>query len=180
MSRDWPGTTPDGALLLHLDALAYATAPDLLPLPECTLARKHEFHVTVLGRAAGAAIAAAIGADRLAAAWHEHDWQLKRTGVCRLLRRVQPAESGDGGIEPVTAWSVIESIELPAMNAFRLAVARLARIELPEAPPHVTLYVAGDPGGIGVPDHTALAALSVRMLTPVEAAVACGDHREPA
>lgn len=180
MSRDWPGTTPDGALLLHLDALAYATAPDLLALPECTLARKREFHVTVLGRAVGAAIAAAIGDDRLAAAWHEQDWRLKRTGVCRLLRRTQPADSRDGCSEPDTAWSVIESIELPAMAAFRLAVARLARIELPIAPPHVTLYVAGDPGGIGVPDHTALAALSVRMLTPAEAAVACGSHHQRA
>jgi hypothetical protein len=178
MSRDWPGTTSEGALLLHLDAVDYVFAPELLTLPECTLARKREFHVTVLGRAAGAAITAAVSADRLAAAWHEHDWRLKRTGVCRLLRRLQPAESGDRGIEAVTAWSVIETIELPAMNAFRLAVARLARTELPIAPPHVTLYVAGDPGGIGVPDHTALAALTARLLTPAEASEACGGHRQ--
>jgi hypothetical protein len=185
MPPDWPGCTREGSLLLHLDAAEYARVPDVLELPECTLARKTEFHVTVLGRAAGAALAAALESARIAPdalidAWHQQDWRFKRSGRCRLLHRMLQADPIAGRSASIAAWSVIETIDLPAMAAFRMVVSRLAGLELPEAPPHVTLLVAGDQAGIGIVDAAALAALSVRTLTAAEAALACTGRVRPA
>ncbi len=175
MACDWPGFTPDGALLLALEAADYRRGPDVLELLECTLVRKPEFHVTVLGRAAGAALMRALGdarieSERIAEIWRMQDWTVERTGPCLLLHRRRPSGGAVSPNEPLEAWSVIQCIRLPAMAAFRETVARLAGLDLPEAPPHVTLYVAGDLSGIAVPDPSTLQELRVRALAPAEVA----------
>lgn len=63
-------------------------------------------------------------------------------------------------------WSLIESLHLPAMHAFRAEFARALGPIFADPIPHVTHFVRGDPNGIGVPDVRALDALLVREVVP--------------
>jgi hypothetical protein len=57
---------------------------------------------------------------------------------------------------------VIEHLQMPAFAAFRDALARATGLPLDCGVPHATLYVAGDPAGIGLPDLAAYRACFVR------------------
>jgi hypothetical protein len=112
------------------------------------LAPKHELHVTVIGKALGLRLQAAVAEDAVRAAFCAQRWRLRRSGWrLRLRREAQEA--------------VIEPVALPAMARFHARLGRLLGEPLPVPPPHVTLFVCGDAEGIGVPDAATLAALRV-------------------
>jgi len=149
----WPGLH-DGVLRLPLDA-------DWLPLrtqgfqrDRESFQRKDEFHITLLDRDATARTVAALGESGLRSMFETTDWGGERTGEGVLITATEP---------PLRS-SLIERLDMPVFHAFRRAVAAAAGIELPEAPPHVTLYTAGDAKGIGVPDLAALHAMRVAGL----------------
>src|SRR3546814_5090487 len=79
------------------------------------------------------------------AARDAHDWDLERRDDWLLLRKPL---SGNG--RAAIAHALIELVELPAMAPFQRALGRLLGRQLPLPPPHVTLYTAGRPQGIGV------------------------------
>ncbi|MGV8943823.1 DUF3293 domain-containing protein, partial [Thermomonas sp.] len=60
--------------------------------------------------------------------------------------------------------SITERLDVPALASFRSALAHAAQMDVPELLPHVTLYAAGDPAGIGLPDLAALQAAHVAHL----------------
>src|SRR3546814_4335253 len=80
----------------------------------------------------------------VAAARDAHDWDLERRDDWLLLRKPL---SGNG--RAAIAHALIELVELPAMAPFQRALGRLLGRQLPLPPPHVTLYTAGRPQGIG-------------------------------
>src|SRR5690606_12248896 len=151
----WPGFRPDGGLLLPLPLEQFLTGlPPSLAWQGPTLERKDECHVTVLNRACGNAARKALGEARVRRLFDDQEWILRRTGNARLLRKPGKPD----------AFSLIEDVHLPSLNRFREALSLAMREDLPAAPPHVTLYTARKPEGIGVPDHPSLARLDVAHL----------------
>jgi hypothetical protein len=55
-------------------------------------------------------------------------------------------------------------LEMPAFAPYRVAVGELLGELLPEPPAHVTLYVAGDPVGIGIDSPSDFERLRLRRL----------------
>lgn len=149
----WPGWSPAGTLALAVDPARWAPPAAALVLGDAVFAAKRELHLTVVGRALGSEVLAAIADGRIAApalraAFAAQRWRLRRSGLCLRLRKPPPAH----GIE-----SLIEPVALPAMARFHAWLGDALGRALPVPPPHVTLYVRGDPGGIGVPDEASLA-----------------------
>lgn len=121
---------------------------------------KPELHVTLIGKALAAELQAALDAQahaRIEAAVAAQDWRFERGGARLLLRK--PFTGDDG--RRVVAHSVIERIRLPAMARLHQDLGRLLGRQLPVPPPHVTLYVAGRPQGIGVSSPARLRAFTV-------------------
>ena len=151
----WPGFRPDGGLLLPLPEDQFLTGlPPSLAWQGPTLARKDECHVTVLNRACGNAARQALGEARVRRLLEDQQWIPHRTGNARLLRKPGRPD----------AFSLIEDVHLPSLNRFREALSLAMRVDLPAAPPHVTLYTARKPEGIGVPDQATLARLEIARL----------------
>src|SRR5690606_2394763 len=148
----WPGFRPDGGLLLPLPEDQFLTGlPPSLTWQGPTLECKDECHVTVLNRICGNAAREALGDARVRRLFEDQEWILHRTGNARLLRKPGKPD----------AFSLIEDVHLPSLNRFRQALSLAMRADLPPAPPHVTLYTARKPEGIGVPDQATLARLEV-------------------
>lgn len=165
MTLPWPGLRDDGALVLPLDPARFRAmdAPLRVRLDGHVLERKHELHMTLLGRDQGQAVLAAVGADRLRALFESLDWQPRGTGRHALLHKAKDEWNG-----PLLAWSVVEHLQAPGFAAFRDALARATGLPLDCGVPHVTLYVAGDPYGIGLPDLDTYRACFVREVAAHE------------
>lgn len=156
----WPGFKPDGGLLLLLP-------PEIVPLPCCAsldldgqrFIAKLELHVTLLNRVLGTTLREVLGVDTVRCYFDEQDWTITRTGDGQLLHKIK-----HDGIRPLACGSIIELAHLPALSKFRAALARAAEMDVPALSPHVTLYAAGDPVGIGLPDLAALKAAKVADL----------------
>src|SRR5690606_9303676 len=160
-------TTVPHALVLPVSPAHWPPPRAAIEVDGVRLEPKAELHVTLVGRALGAELHAALGdrADALVAAARDmHDWDLERRGDWRLLRK---PFTGNGGRVAI-AHSLIEPVDLPAMAPFRRALGRLLGRQLPVPPPHVTLYVAGLPQGIGVSSPARLRAFTVRPVAAGE------------
>ena len=153
----WPGFRPDGGLLLALPS-------DVFPIPAVRALAlegqrfdvKPELHVTLLNRAVGTMLRDALGVAAIRKYFEDQDWAIGRTGDGRLLRKMK-------GETPtfLACGSIIERLQLPSLTRFRALLARAANVDVPELMPHVTLYTAGDPDGIGLPDLAAVNAAHV-------------------
>ena len=155
----WPGFTARGSLLLPLpEAATLAPAPSL-ELEGLSLARKLEFHVTLLDRALGARLHAPApgGAPsaRLPALFAALDWRWRATGERWLLVEARPEGA---------SHSVVHLLDMPALAQFRAQAGELLGEALSATPAHVTLYVAGDPIGIGIASHADFERLRLRRL----------------
>lgn len=143
-----PRWTPAGTLLLAIDPACWRAPRRGLHLDGVDFAPKAELHATIVGRALGARLRAATAADpaleaRVDALRTALDWSWTRCSEWWLLRK---AEGG------ATKAAIVERIALPAMADFHAGLGALLAHTLPVPPPHVTLYTAGEPEGIGVPD----------------------------
>lgn len=159
-----PQWTPAGTLLLRIDPAAWPPPRQGLRLDGVDFAPKTELHATIVGRALGARLQAAMAADTALAARVEAlrtacDWSWTRAGAWWLLRK------SDAG---TTKASIVERIALPAMARFHARLGELLGHVLPVPPPHVTLYTAGDAEGIGVPDAAAWSRHAVRQVAAGE------------
>lgn len=139
-------------LLPQADGPDWPAAP-WLDLDGVRLQRKQEFHVTLLGRTLAPQLRARLGDAAIRTLAQEFDWSPRRSGYGSVLRK---RKIEDGRVLDCT--SLIERIELPAFAAFRSALAAASGLPVPTTMAHVTLYVAGDPRGIGLPDMDTLAA----------------------
>lgn len=160
---------PPHTLLLPIDPCRWAPPVRGIRLDGIDYAPKTELHVTLIGSRLGrelqATLAPAFLRDRLERALRAQDWHFVRSG--RLLQLAKR----DAGAHPATAatgmrGAVVELVELPAMRAFHQALGRLLGRQLSVPPPHVTLYTAGDPRGIGVSSPSRLRAVQVGELRP--------------
>ncbi|UGB37159.1 hypothetical protein [Frateuria soli] len=158
----WPGLSPERSFVLPLPATRM-TAPfgGICEIDDIRLKRKTEFHVTVLNREMVRAAVAGMGEDLLRALYGSLTWAPRRSGRYVLLHEARTADAS-----ALDCWSLIEPLQLPAMHAFRGALAHRIDPSFADLVPHVTHYVHGDPNGIGVPDTRALAALRVRDVAP--------------
>jgi hypothetical protein len=152
----WPGYSARGTLVLPLPACWLAGLPPLLEVDGVVLGRKSEAHLTLLDREAAARIREACPDDEVQALFRAHDWTVLATGERWLLRKTLAS----GRI----AHSLVAIVAAPGLSAFRRDLVAYCGVPLPEALAHVTLYVAGKPTGIGVPDVDAFARLRVRRL----------------
>ena len=161
----WPGFHDDGALILPLEPADFypAGAPQRLRLDGQVLERKHELHVTVLGRDQGGEVVAMLDEARVGRLFDSFDWRLYGTGRYALLHKAKAQWDG-----PLQAWSVIEHLQAAAYAGFRHALAEATGLALDPGVPHVTLYVAGDPYGIGVPGIAAYREVFVREVARSE------------
>jgi hypothetical protein len=151
---DWPGFSARGSLLLPLPVEAFETLPPSVDVDGLALERKSEFHVTLLDRALGARVQ--VAATRLPALFSGLDWRWRATGERWLLQEAQPQGCG---------YSVVALLEMPAFADFRRGVGALLGEALPPAPAHVTLFVAGDPIGIGLASDAEFERLRLRRLS---------------
>jgi hypothetical protein len=161
----WPGFRDDGGLILPLDhpSLLPPGMPLRLRLDGHVLERKREVHMTLLGRDAGTALRARLGESHLRTLFESLDWDPRGTARYALLHKAKPQWDG-----PLQAWSVIEHLHAPAVAEFRYELAQASGLPLDCGVPHATLYVAGDPQGIGLPDLTAYQACFVREVAASE------------
>jgi len=146
-----PHWSDAGTLLLAIAPDAWRPPLRGVRVEGIDFAPKTELHATIVGRGLGAEVRAAMaGHDTLAtsidAAIASLDWSWTRQRGWWLLRK------RDGGVEKTSS---VETIALPAMREFHVRLGTLLGRTLPVPPPHVTLYVAGDAEGIGVPDDEA-------------------------
>jgi hypothetical protein len=157
----WPGFDAGHALVLPLLAGLMATPfGERCQIDGVRFARKQEFHVTLLDRQMAQA-AAGCGEPQLRALYESLQWTPRRTGRYALLHETK--RTGAGLLE---CWSLIEHLQLPAMHAFRTALAQALGPAFDDPVPHVTHFVHGDPNGIGVPHVRALDRLLVRAVVP--------------
>lgn len=155
----WPSFNSRGSLLLPLPELAFSELPPALAFDGLEFERKHEFHVTLLDRETGRRMRAqeVRGVVRPTARelFEGEDWAWHPTGKKWLLREEQ--EHG-----PV--HSIIELLDLPGLVRFRHNLGWAHGERLPEVPAHVTLYVAGNPIGIGLASKAEFQRLRLRQL----------------
>jgi hypothetical protein len=135
---------------------------------------KDEVHITVIGKELAAALREAVERDPalehqidlaiVEAPWYAPGWSYVRTGrfyhVDRWRR--EPERRKEEGPKE----SIIERVEAPDVVAF---FARLSALtgEAYEVPPlHVTLYIHGDPYGVGLPNRKKFRDCKVRELPP--------------
>jgi hypothetical protein len=156
----WPGFAAGRALVLPLQA-GFMVTPfgERCQIDGVRLARKREFHVTLLDRQMARA-AAGYGEAPLRALYESLQWTPQRTGRYVLLHETKRTDTG-----ALECWSLIEHLHLPAMHAFRTALAQALGPAFDDPVPHVTHFVHGDPNGIGVPHVRALGRLRVRAVT---------------
>lgn len=167
MAMRWPGFRDDGALILPLDPamLLPPGAPMRLRLDGHVLERKHELHMTLLGREAGRALRDGIGDGHIRALFDSFDWNPLGTARYALMHKAKPQWDG-----LLMAWSLIEHLQAPAFARFRHALAQASGLPLDCGVPHATLYVAGDPYGIGLGDIEAYRRCFVREVAASELA----------
>jgi hypothetical protein len=160
----WPRPGGGDSLVLPVDPADWAPPAAGIAIDGIALEPKPELHVTVIGSRLGAELRAGFAASWLAnavaTALAAQDWRFTRTGRRWLLRK--PFVT-DGRVQ--LAHSVIERVELPAMAPFHRVLGCLLGRELPVPPPHVTLYVAGRPHGIGLSSEARLRAFAVREVS---------------
>lgn len=143
--------------------LAWSIAPPLvssLVLPEVTLRPKDELHLTLLSSTEARALDAALGRPEAWRQLHDEDpldpSTLALDGPWWLLRADKP----EG-----TAWSVVAMARCAAFLRLRTRAAQASRDAIAaDAPAHVTLFVAGDKRGIGLPSRAVFEAARVRRL----------------
>jgi hypothetical protein len=160
----WPHWTDTGTLLLAIAPDAWRPPSRGVRVDGIDFAPKAELHVTIVGRVLGGEARAAIVGDvAVAAAIDEAitslDWSWTRRRTWWLLNK------HDGLFEKT---SIVETIALPAMREFHARLGTLLGRALPVPPPHVTLHVAGDAEGIGVPDEEAWRRYVVREVAAHE------------
>lgn len=138
----WPGRSSTGSVIVALgDSMLMPLAPQL-GLPEVTLFRKREAHLTLLSTREAEALARRLPESDWQAAFEAESWSWQALEAYDLLREDRPSEP--------TRYSVIRHLHCPALNAFRQRLAEAAGMDLAETLPHVTLYTAGHERGIGL------------------------------
>ena len=155
----WPGFSARGSLLLPLPPEEFAELAPQVEIDGIAFTRKSEFHLTLFDRAHGARLQSpregGSVAARLPAMFAAQDWRWRRSGERWLLLEAKP---------DLTAHSLVELLEAPAFARFRTQVGELLGEALPAPPPHVTLYVAGDPVGIGLDSQAEFERLRLRRV----------------
>jgi hypothetical protein len=154
----WPGWSDENTLVLPVEASPPA-AP--LKLDGRDFRPKDELHVTLVGRALGEELRHVLGDRRDAAtrpAFEALDWSFQRSGRGLLIEK--PGSAGDGG--RVAKATVIEPIELPALDFYYRWLGGLLGRELPVPPAHITVYTLDGARGIGIPTVRSLRAWSRR------------------
>ena len=130
--------------------------PLRLRLDGLVLEQKHELHVTC-STTPRPRRARRLDPPAVADAFAAFDWRMIPTQRYALVHKTK--DEWDG---PLQAWAVIEHLQMPAFAAFRDRLAQASGLALDCGIPHVTLYVAGDPAGIGLPDLATWRACFVR------------------
>jgi hypothetical protein len=159
-------------VLLPIPAEAWAPPSSPVRLREgIELAPKSELHITLVGSRLGSGLRRNLGEafldDALHAALAQADWRFRRSGRLLLLRKRDHGGEG-GGMR--LRHALVEPVRLPAMAGLHRVLGRLLGRQLPVPPPHATLYVAGDPQGIGLPSRAMLRACTVREVAAAELA----------
>jgi hypothetical protein len=144
LSARWPGWSDAGSLVVAIDPAAWAPPRALILVHGVVFKPKDELHVTVVGSKLGESVRAAVEDAAVARAFASQQWRLCRSGWRLRLRKEDKQ-------------SIVEPVALPAMARFHAWLGQRLGLTLPVPPPHVTLYVNGDPEGIGVPDGEACA-----------------------
>jgi hypothetical protein len=146
----WPGWSDENTLLLPVDDAPPART---LTLGGREFAPKDELHVTLVGRALGDELRHVLGERRDAAtrpAFEALDWSYRRSGRGVLVER---PGAGDGMRATAT---VIEPIEMPALDFYYRWLGSLLGRELAVPPAHITLYTLDGARGIGIPSMRSL------------------------
>lgn len=162
----------DDRLLLRIPAAAWPPPASPVRLREgIELAPESELHITLVGSQLGTELRRTLGeaflGNALLAAPGQLEWRFQRSGRRLLLRKRDHGGAG-GGMR--LRHSLIEPVGLPAMAPLHRALGRLLGRHLPVPPPHVTLHVAGDARGIGLPSPSMLRACTLREVAAEELA----------
>lgn len=160
---------PPHTLLLPIDPGLWPPPSGPVRVDDTVYAPKRELHVTLIGSRLGselnATFATAFLHEEITRAMAAREWRFERTG--RLVELAYPScTAGITNCQAPSRRSVIELIDLPAMRGFHQTLGALLGRQLPVPPPHVTLYTAHDPGGIGLASPWQLRTRRLRALRP--------------
>lgn len=155
MSLPQPAWTDADTLLLPIGAEAWPLPRAMPALDGIAFVPKRELHITLVGRALGAELREAGRRADVLAACVALDWRFRRRREWWWLH------DAPGGRD---RHSIVELVAMPALDALYARLDAMLGRRLPRPPAHVTLYVAGDGRGIGVPDDTRFARLAVRRV----------------
>ncbi|GAB3739996.1 hypothetical protein GCM10028794_24210 [Silanimonas algicola] len=144
-------------LPLHIDLKSH---PATLSLPEITLSRKAEVHLTLLSTREAELLAGHLPEAEWQNAFDGEQWEIGLLDEFELLREERASEP--------TRFSVIRHLHCLALNAFRQRLAEAAGMGLAETLPHVTLYTAGHERGIGLSSMADHARFRIRSLARAE------------
>ena len=157
-------------LILPIDTDAWSLPSQGVVVDGIAFAAKTELHITLIGSRLGRELYTTLAPeflrDQLDQAFAAQDWEFSRSGRLVLLTRRAQMATTTQAVAP-TRRSIIELVELPAMRPFHQTLGRLLGRQLSVPPAHVTLYTAGDPRGIGLPDPARLRALGRALQQPI-------------
>lgn len=155
----WPGRSATGSVILplHIDL---GGCPATLSLPEITLRRKTEVHLTLLSTREAELLASRLLEAEWQNAFDGEQWEIGLLDEFELLCEERASEP--------TRFSVIRHMHCPSLNAFRQQLAEAAGMDLAETLPHVTLYTAGHERGIGLSSLADHARFRIRALAREE------------
>lgn|GEM_PF-3369810 len=138
-----------GAVLWRLPLQPWQFLPETLDCAGLQLARKQEFHITVLGSDLSAKhLRDAKRLTQWFEAWQQLDHHIVIHDEAWLLRKP------DGEHDE---HSLVTACHAPVLHEARRILAQRLQQPLPAAVPHITLYTQRNPHGISVADAQALA-----------------------
>ncbi len=134
-----------GYLMVRLEKECFGFVDKELAFREESYQPKKELHITILSEGAAEHVLGTMDwmPDRIARIRElvrETDWSYRK------FQRFYHVRDEQGN------QSIIQLVEVPGLGRFFEDLNRITHGQLEQPPTHVTLYVHGDPDGIGLPD----------------------------
>ena len=171
------GFTDKGIYKVDLDPRAWILWGRAVRYKGTLLTAKPEAHITVVNKDLGAELERLVAAcpeaqARIEQALRDTGWPQDDPAYSRgrLYHVAKDKEQEDDQGRPIAlhAESIVQRVRVPGIEAFYATLGEIVgrTIEIP--PTHVTLYVTGDPQGIGLQTERAFGCFAQGEVSPEE------------
>ncbi len=155
-----------GIVALQIDNARFVNLRRSLAVGDRVFDRKSEFHITIIGSRLGQKLlsyweraedlsAYSEQLSRLAAEV-DWEWRFEPQYYHVVKSQPEPSDRDEGRYEILQSASIIQMVSLPGIDrCYQQLSSWLGKRQVPPAL-HVTLYVSGNPRGIGIADRDEL------------------------